>query len=70
MNLPSIASLLESRGFTVRAVSSHDGQQWLSVAVTQDADLTNLARALPSTAVAMRSSVEGVVLVALAPRAN
>lgn len=67
MKLPSIASLLESHGFTVRPVASSDGQEWLSVAVPQD---TDLAGALPSTAVAMRSAVDGVVLVALAPRAN
>lgn len=35
-----------------------------------EADLTDLARALPSSAVAVSSTVEDVILVALATSAN
>jgi hypothetical protein len=70
MKLPSLATVLESRGFTVRPVASSDGQEWLSVTVGSDADLAGIASALPSSAVAIRSSVDGVVLVALATLAN
>jgi len=70
MKLRSIAALLESRGCAVHPVSSSDGQEWLSVAVDPETDLAGLARALPSSAVAIRSSVDGVVLVAPASPAN
>jgi hypothetical protein len=70
MALSSIASLVESRGFSVRTIAASDGQEWLSVSVDDGVDLTDLARALPNHAAAIRSAVDGIVLVALPPLVN